>query len=581
MKTTWSSRIVKLSSSARLLSASVTTSQLAVSARAGVIALKAIVGRFVTFLDFADEFSAQDDKAFTLVKGLRDSIAALEALNREFRKAKQDETQVSDSAFRSAIKSLTDASGVADDEYRAFGKVLRDGASFLDAYRIAYGKGLSDTARFSDTHRRDVTKDVADSFAAADKAAFSLSRSLADSFAALDIASRLVEKVLFDAAQITDDVDGQASIDDDQEVNFVKVISQQALASEEFSRIVAFTRAYQEIATATDLASVGAEKPRFDLASIADAYVHVFSKNAIDGAELSDLTIRASGKAIVEPALAADLFSFLFETARFDGATVTDAAQVEAGKVFQDASQVSDSFDRTVAFVRPFEDIPVFSSHHFMDFFMVQDDVYMQGFDYFAQDYVEDGDRFFIRDACSPALTKRPSDNAQFSDLISSRQVGKGILDTAWFDESQARFITKTLIEGFTATDDFDGNASALDDETMSFTKTRTDNAGASDALTYVAQFFRTPSETAQFQDAINRQCGKPLADAMRALDAPALTFSRPASDAFTATDLFARVPGKGLNDQATFTDTGSLRSQGYCDFSYFAEDFVGASRTF
>jgi len=34
-------------------------------------------------------------------------------------------------------------------------------------------------------------------------------------------------------------------------------------------------------------------------------------------------------------------------------------------------------------------------------------------------------------------------------------------------------------------------------------------------------------------------------------------------------------------DDEASLTDAGSYRSQNYCDFAYFAEDYVGASGTF
>lgn len=37
----------------------------------------------------------------------------------------------------------------------------------------------------------------------------------------------------------------------------------------------------------------------------------------------------------------------------------------------------------------------------------------------------------------------------------------------------------------------------------------------------------------------------------------------------------------KVSSDSGVTADSGSLRSQGYCDFTYFAEDYVGASRTF
>lgn len=581
MKTTWSARIIKLSSTARLLSASVTAKGLAVSVRAGVIALKAIVGKFLTFLELNEEFAAHDSAALAVRKGLQDSISALGILTQEFRKARQDGTQVSDAAFRSAIKVLTEAAGVADHEYRGFAKVLNDGASFLDAYRIAYTKSFSDTARFSDTQKRDITKGKADAFVAADRAAISLSRSFADSFGAMDLATRILTKGLFDDLHVTDDVDGQASIDDDQEVNFVKVISQQALTADEFFRVMAFVRAYQEGSTVSDLSSLGMQKPFTDSTKAQDTYAHVFSKNTIESLRFNDATTLGIGSHISETAIAADLFSFLMQTARADQFQVSDFSLAEFGKAPQDALTLSDSFSRTAEFSRPFDDTASISTTHRVDFSMVQDDVYMAGFDYFAQDYVDDGDRFFVRDLCAPAMNKGASDTARFSDLINTRQLGKGLNDTPRFSDAYSRSLTKLIVESFTATDDFDGNASTLDDEKMSFTKNRSEAASITDAMTYLAQFYRSPAETAQMQDAIARQCGKPFADAMRVIESRSLGVGRPAADAFTVTDTSFRGPGKGRTDQATFTDTGSLRSQGYSDFSYFAEDFVGASRTF
>ena len=54
-----------------------------------------------------------------------------------------------------------------------------------------------------------------------------------------------------------------------------------------------------------------------------------------------------------------------------------------------------------------------------------------------------------------------------------------------------------------------------------------------------------------------------------------------PLVDAFSIADTSFNTPGLGKSESTLFSDTGSLRSQGYCDFTYFAEDYVGASRTF
>ena len=58
-------------------------------------------------------------------------------------------------------------------------------------------------------------------------------------------------------------------------------------------------------------------------------------------------------------------------------------------------------------------------------------------------------------------------------------------------------------------------------------------------------------------------------------------TFSRPRSDSALIGDANTVALDKLLQDVAPIADAGSLRSQGYSDFTYFEEDFVGASRTF
>jgi len=95
------------------------------------------------------------------------------------------------------------------------------------------------------------------------------------------------------------------------------------------------------------------------------------------------------------------------------------------------------------------------------------------------------------------------------------------------------------------ATDDVDGAASILDDQEM--------------------QFFKNTTNLASFTDSFAR----------------IVAFSRNFTEAPSITDLAALTYGTTFLETPSFTDAGSLRSQGYCDFTFFAEDFVGASRTF
>lgn len=579
MKTTWSSRIIKLSSSARLLSASVTANQLAVSVRAGVIALKAVVGRFVTFLDFEEGFSIQDGKAATLGKGLKDSISALEALNQEFRKARQDGTQVSDSAFRLAIKSLSDASGVADDEYRAFGKVLNDAASFLDAYRIAYAKGVLDTAGVFDAQQLDITKAKTDSFAAADLASVGLGKTLADSFSALDSSTRLLNKGLFDNVSITDDVDGQASVLDDETMSFVKVMNQQSLVSDDFARVVAYARSYSDSFGVSDIPSVEAQKPFAESLTIADLFEHRFSKNPMDYAGLADVTLRDAAKAIHEPAFAADLFSFFMETARADTAVVSDAAFNSLDKPAQEALTVSDSFDRTAEFYRSPEDTAGISHAEHWDLSKTFYDTYVYG-DYFSQDYVFPPEGMHVTDYFSPLFGKNPSENLALSDVY-FKDGTKGIFETPTLSDRYASTLYRAFDDTMFVTDDVDGQASINDDQEVQFIKVRADQVAISDSIFYSTGFNRAYSDTAGALDAKAFGVGKASSDSFLASDIVVRAGGKARFDSAFLSDTSVRAGGKYISEQTSIADTGFLRSQGYSDFTYFAEDFVGASRTF
>lgn len=55
----------------------------------------------------------------------------------------------------------------------------------------------------------------------------------------------------------------------------------------------------------------------------------------------------------------------------------------------------------------------------------------------------------------------------------------------------------------------------------------------------------------------------------------------REVSDSLTLVDATFLSIGKRFADTMALSDSGSLRMQNYCEFSYFAEDYVGSSLTF
>jgi hypothetical protein len=117
--------------------------------------------------------------------------------------------------------------------------------------------------------------------------------------------------------------------------------------------------------------------------------------------------------------------------------------------------------------------------------------------------------------------------------------------DLGFFTDDNVVSITKFLTDQTFVTDDLDGEASAEDDQEIAFVKTRTDIGVASDS------FNRT------------------------------VTYLRDFAENGSASESAVKLTTKARSDSGSVSDSGDLRSQGYCDFTYFAEDYVGASRTF
>jgi len=117
------------------------------------------------------------------------------------------------------------------------------------------------------------------------------------------------------------------------------------------------------------------------------------------------------------------------------------------------------------------------------------------------------------------------NDSSAASDEIYNFAIGKGLQDSSLVGENQNMDFHKFIEEVTGVTDDLDGEATADDDQEMTFTKVRSE-------LSIVA-------------------------------------------------DSFAYSSISSVSDTIGSNDAGSLRSQGYCAFDYFLEDYVGASRTF
>lgn len=176
---------------------------------------------------------------------------------------------------------------------------------------------------------------------------------------------------------------------------------------------------------------------------------------------------------------------------------------------------------------------------------------------------------------------------------------GKALADTATVTESKALTLTKPRADTATVADSFSravgyirsfaDTYSVSDAEVIDFIKRAYDTFTVTDDITTIT-FAKFLADGVAMNDAFDATDGsqwaftKGVSNIVFAGDtfARAVDYVRSFDDATgTVTDANYLAFVKSLADNTTASDTGSLRSQGYCDFSYFAEDYVGDSRTF
>lgn len=212
---------------------------------------------------------------------------------------------------------------------------------------------------------------------------------------------------------------------------------------------------------------------------------------------------------------------------------------------------------------------------------------------------------------------KTLSDTGSASDLA-AKTVDKVALDSAQANDATTTSFNKAISDTVYATDDVNGVA-ADDDQVIqvvkvlseivvpnetfartvgysreffdsavntdvaakTFIKNLTDTVNASDDAQVSNAKIESPTDGSSVTDQTVLGIGKVAADSSTASDTLFREFIKGLTETPTATDSATIEAGKALIDSTSASDAGTVISQGYCDITYFAEDYVGTSRTF
>lgn len=211
-------------------------------------------------------------------------------------------------------------------------------------------------------------------------------------------------------------------------------------------------------------------------------------------------------------------------------------------------------------------------------------------------------DSFGVTDNDTLEVGKNLANSSSVAEAIDKFDFGKNPSETAVTSETQSFDVTKLITDNTFATDDFDGEASLEDDQEMQFTKVRTDTAFVAESFDRTVAFDRGFTDLGSTSDDQSFAVEKPFSEFPSVTEnfTRVITVDRSFTESPTASELYVSSFGKALtdsgiatesevksigkiaSDSASAVDSGSLISQGYTvDNTYFAEDYVGDSRTF
>jgi len=371
-------------------------------------------------------------------------------------------------------KLLADEIAAVDLALVSFSKSAADSASTSDVSHAAFGKGLADEALTSDAAVRAAVKALDDISLTLDFADVDLSKPLSDQFLTADNAPILTGKAAESSASTADVLDRTVVYVREffDEVDATDGINTTLLTDD--GEVMYLNKPVLDTVATSEQTLFDMSVVRADEAFTGDQAPFDLAKPRDDEAFTSDEHTASFDKLAADEAVTSDFNVYLMEAYREDAAVTSDDAPVTFYKDLRDTVGVADSLRRDLSIARN-------------DEASILDDVDV------------------IRIAASGVPPQ---------------------LDSQYVTDAYANEHGKNFAESLYTSDDFLGEATADDDQTLAFRKNLPEN------------LFATEQVTASMQ--------KPMAP-----------------------------------EELAANDSGSLFWTNYCDSTYFTQGYVGQERAF
>lgn len=254
------------------------------------------LGDFVIYQVVDDSFISTDTIFLTVNKPFYEAISTTDVYRPHFYKNVSDSANHVDAKYFDVTKVFSNTADATQLLSFDLQRPVSDAAAFSSDTTYNFGKNLADTATIAEVTSYVFAKSLVDQAVIADPLSLSLFKPTSDASTATDVATALVglykqdtvafsdgidsytfAKALRDTIQVTDDLDGGAGVDDDQNMQFVKNRTDLATGSDLFSRQVSYVRAFANTAAYTDATAFTVSKLQDDSSVVQDSIAYQVS----------------------------------------------------------------------------------------------------------------------------------------------------------------------------------------------------------------------------------------------------------------------------------------------------------------
>jgi hypothetical protein len=359
-------------------------------------------------------------------------------------------------------------------------------------------------------------KNLLDGASVADATAKNVSKRPTETIVVGDVLGKLISRFI-------STIDN-ATVSDNDVINFIKAAFDQVVANDQFQRTLG-----KSISDAVGMN---------DEADIGDGFEFQFAKTFANVAGVSEAKVFAMIKSLSDAVEIVEAKAFNLERPASDEFGVDDASSREFSGAKTDSFSL-DSFVSLEAQPNKSESISVEDAvgkdaeKPLNDVALPTDDITYDAAKAIADSYL-------VEDLAALSVDRTAADQFSVESFVSLEpEISKDDLVSS-DDNFLNREVEKVL---------FDDAASFFEEVTVAYGVDLFDGFGVNDAV--------GPGDGVEF------------------------LFDRSVANVVFADDFSTKLSEKNLGESVSATESGSLISQGYCDLSYFAEDFVGATRTF